>query len=110
MAVHREGYIGFAAMRVEGVTRFVRLAFGDRAGVPVTILPCRAMAVLRWLLLHFCDVAAAEAYACGWVLRELLAGFLVAVGGMKGARIRANALGYSFYFIGGNPCACRGGA
>ena len=29
---------------------------------------------------------------------------------MKGARIRANVLGYFFYFIGGNPCACRGGA
>ena len=95
-------------MRGEGATRFVRLASGDRAGVPVTILPCRAMTVLRWLLLHFCDVAAAVACAGGWVLRELLAGFPVAVGGMKGARIRANALGYFFYFIGGNPCACRG--
>lgn len=73
-------------MRVEGATRFVRLAFGDRAGVPVTILPCRAMTVLRWLLLHFCDVAAAVVCAGGWVLRELLAGFPVAVGGMKGAR------------------------
>ena len=44
------------------------------------------MTVLRWLLLHFCDVAAAVACAGGWVLRELLAGFPVAVGGMKGAR------------------------
>ena len=73
-------------MRGEGATRFVRLASGNRAGVPVTILPCRAMTVLRWLLLHFCDVAAAVACAGGWVLRELLAGFPVAVGGMKGAR------------------------
>lgn len=95
-------------MRGEGATRFVRLASGDRAGVPVTILPCRAMTVLRWLLLHFCDVAAAVTCAGGWVLRELLAGFPVAVGGMKGARIRANVLGYFLYFIGGNPCACRG--
>ena len=70
-------------MRGEGATRFVRLASGNRAGVPVTIL---AMTVLRWLLLHFCDVAAAVACAGGWVLRELLAGFPVAVGGMKGAR------------------------
>ena len=68
------------------------------------------MTVLRWLLLHFCDVAAAVACAGGWVLRELFAGFPVAVGGMKGARTRASALGYFFYFIGGNPCACRGGA
>ena len=97
-------------MRGEGATRFVRLASGDRAGVPVTILPCRVMTVLRWLLLHFCDVAAAETCAGGWVPGELLAGFPVAVGGMKGTRIRANVLGYFFYFIGGNPCACRGGA
>ena len=97
-------------MRVEGATRFVRLASGDRAGVPVTILPCRAMTVLRWLLLHFCDVVPAVTCAGGWILRALLAGFPVAVRGMKGARTRANVLGYSFYFIGGNPCACRGGA
>ena len=93
-------------MRGEGATRFVRLASGNRAGVPVTILPCRAMTVLRWLLLHFCDVV--PAVTCAGVLRELLAGFPVAVGGMKGARIRANALRYFLYFIGGNPCACRG--
>ena len=64
----------------------LRIAPDDCVGVPTVILPCRAMTVLRWLLLHFCDVAAAVACAGGWVLRELFAGFPVAVGGMKGAR------------------------
>ncbi len=58
----------------------------DCVGVPTVILPCGVMAIICLGHPRSCDVAAAVACAGGWVLRELLAGFPVAVGGMKGAR------------------------
>ena len=86
----------------------LRIAPDDCVGVPTVILPCGVMAIFCLGHPRSCGVAAGVPCTGSWLFKEFLAGFPVAVGGMKGARIRANALRYFLYFIGGNPCACRG--